>query len=242
MTRIGIIRDGGTDFTILKKFVSIIFEKHKQVNFLDDNFYDFGNTLTITNALNRYMADAPEENYALYSDCAKDFRNRIENILERAIDKFNIDNPNLTFTNQDILVLNGDAEKILGRKETYFVDWAYTIYSVLWLAIEEFYNKMANQGYVYSNLPLILPIILFPSSEILLASCMYDFNKENFRSFKAKPNLKMKVYETDDTSALTYERLQEILDTYMVSDSLESMYHDLPEARKFIQILAFAPH
>lgn len=238
---IAIIRDGKSDFLVIQKFVSAIFTQHHFIELKEDNFFEFENPLNITNCLSTYLAKSHHDKHSLFGNAAKELRREISGILWIAVDNFakNNDRP---FCNKDVLVLNGDAEKILGQKQAYFADWAYSIYSVLWLAIEEFYDKMAENGYQHENLPLILPLILFPSSEILVAACMHDFQKENFRSFEAKPTLKQKVYETEHIpKALESGKLQEILDCFVVPESLSEIYKDIPETRKFMQILAFSP-
>ncbi len=236
--QVAIIRDGYSDFLVLKKFIASVFQHHHFVELEDDNFFQFEN-LNITNSLSEYISKSHLEKYSLFGDFALDFRRQISQILFTAIGKFAKDKET-DLTNKDILILNGDAERILGSKQKYFEQWSYSINSVIWLAIEEFYNKMVEQGYNYLQLPLILPLILYPSSEILVASCMDDFDKTNYRDFEAKPALKQKVYETDSIpQALESGYLKEVLDAFVVPDNLTKVYKDLPEIRKFMQILTF---
>lgn len=237
---IAIIRDGKSDFFVLRKFVKAIYEHHHLIELQEEDFLEF-ETLNITNALSEYMAKAELEKYALFGDFARDFRKQLSSILFTAFQKFGKEKDK-PLTNRDILILNADAERILGKNQHYFEDWAYTVNSILWLAIEEFYHKMVENSYQYENMPLILPLVLFPSSEILVAACMYDFNKEAFRKFDAKPVLKHKVYETENIHiALENGKLREVLDTFLVPESLKSIYQSLPEARKFMQIMTFSP-
>ncbi|MFN0203913.1 MAG: hypothetical protein ACKVTZ_20500 [Bacteroidia bacterium] len=236
---IAIIRDGHSDFLVLKHFVSAIFEHHHLIELTENDFLEFEH-LNITNALSKYISKAGKENYALFSAPAKELRSELNTVLFTAYKKFS-NEKGKTLCNQDVLILNADAEKVLGVKQNYFTDWAYAMNNTLWLAVEEFYHKMVENGYDYQQLPLILPLILFPSSEILVAACMHDFNKEDFRSFEAKPTLKQKVYGTDNIpNALESSILQETLALYVVPESLSSIYRELPEVRKFMQILAFA--
>ncbi len=237
--QIAIIRDGPSDFLVLKKFISCIFQHHHQIELEEDNFFELENTLNIINALSKYFDKSTSE-HALFSNIAGDVRRQIQQIILTAILKFSKEK-DLSLTNKDVLVLYGDAEKILGSKEKYFEPWAYTINSIMWLAIEEFYHKMVRQGYEYQQLPLILPIVLYPSSEILVASCMDDFDKTNYRQFNARPALKQHVYETESIPlAIHNGTLAEVLNTFVVPESLSKVYKDLPEVRKFMQILTFS--
>lgn len=224
---VAIIRDGLSDFLVLKHFVTSIFQSHQSIELGDDNFYQFED-LKISNVLSKHL-----------NGKETDFKTEIGSILFIAYNKLLAEKE--TVTNNDILILNADTEKILGSKDNYFEDWAYNVNNDIWRAIEEFYEKMSSQGYQYIHLPLILPLVLFPSSEILVASCMHDFNKENFRKLEAKPALKQKVYESDDIpTVLDSGHLQNVLDTFVVPDSLQHIYRELPEARKLLHILSFS--
>ncbi|TAE75143.1 MAG: hypothetical protein EAZ85_02925 [Bacteroidetes bacterium] len=236
--QVAIIRDGYSDFLVLKKFITSIFQHHHLIELVDDNFFEF-DSLNITNALSTYFSKSHKENHSLFGVFASEFRRQIGQVLFTAVKKF-AKEKDLDLTHKDIIILNGDAEKILGSKQKYFEDWAYSINSIIWLAIEEFYDKMVEQGYDYSQLPLILPIILYPSSEILVASCIDDFDKTNYREFNAKPALKQKVYDTDSISeAIQNGTMKEVLDIFVIPKSLSKVYKDLPEIRKFMQILTF---
>jgi hypothetical protein len=236
--QVAIIRDGYSDFLVLKKFITSVFQHHHLIELEDDNFFEF-QSLNITNSLSEYLSKSYLENHSLFGDFASEFRRQISQVLFTAVRKF-AKEKEFDLSNKDILILNGDAERILGSKQKYFEDWAYSINSIMWLAIEEFYNKMVEQGYDYLQLPLILPVILYPSSEILVASCMDDFDKTNYREFNAKPALKQKVYDTDSIPvAIENGTIKEVLDTFVIPETLSKVYKDLPEIRKFMHILTF---
>lgn len=238
---IAIIRDGYSDYLVLKKFVSSIFECHKSLRLEDDVFFDL-DSLTIHDIMTRYVDGASKNNdYTLHSSDAIQLRKDISSVLFTALKKCEKDMGSW-LSHKDIIILYTDAESVLKAKHNYFKEWAYTLNGVLWMAIEEFYNTMTEHQYDYENLPLILPLTLFPSSEILVAACMFDFDKENYRSFRAKPTLKQKVYGTDNIpKAIIDGNLTEVLATYVVPDSPKEIYREIPEIRKMIQILSFDP-
>lgn|GEM_PF-976187 len=240
---IAVIRDGHSDYCVIRQFVSAIFEHHHSVKLKYDDFFE-EDVLNISDPINRYIDKSDKKNadYTLYGKHADELKNEVFIVLHTAFNKLSKEK-GIFFSNQNVLIVNTDAEKILNKKDSYFEKWAYTLNAVLWLAIEEFYNKMTEMGYAYESLPLILPLILFPSSEILVAACMYDFakEKENFRSLKAKPDLKQKVYETDSIPrAFRTGKLLEVLSAFVVPDSLQDIYKQIPEVRKFMQILSFS--
>lgn len=232
MRHIAIIRDGYTDYRVIRQFVTAIFEKHHAVHLTDEHFFDF-EELSIHDPITSYLDICKKQkNHSLYSKHAGDLKKRIINVLYTAVCKFH--------SAGDLIILNSDAEKPLGKKDNYFQEWAYSLYGIVRTAIDEFYDKMTTQGYSYENLPLILPLILFPSSEILAAAAMYDFNKENYRNLKPNPDLKQKVYGTDSMNkAVQSGKLDEVLSAFVVPESLGDIYREIPEARSLIQILSF---
>lgn len=238
---IAIIRDGDSDYCVIKQLMTAIYKHHHFIELTNDCFFDMGQ-LDIGGIISKYVTKSNQQkDYSLYSDIAKDCKKQIIGILYTAFTKFAKEKDN-SVCNKDLLIVYSDAETVLKQKHNYFEEWAYILDSLLWLTIEEFYQKMLEQGYNYESLPLILPLILFPSSEILVASCMYDFNKDKdkFRQLKAKPDLKQKVYETDNIpQAFRNGKLEEVISTFIVPDSLTSIYQEIPEVRKIIQILSF---
>lgn len=221
--KIAIIRDGYTDYRVIRQFVSAIFEKHHAVSLTDEHFFDFED-LNIGSPIQQYIRKTKH---------ADELKKSIINVLYAAVGNFH--------SAGDLIILNSDAEKTLGQKDNYFQGWAYSLYGVVTSAIDEFYDNNIAWGHNYEKLPLILPLILFPSSEILVAATMYDFNKENFRNLKPKPDLKQKVYGTDSMNeAVKSGKLDEVLSAFVIPESLGDIYREIPEARKLIQILSFS--
>ena len=239
MTHIAVVRDGPSDYRVIRQFITAIFKQHHSIDLNDSNFIDLD--LRINDTMARYIDTADKtEDYSLFSKHAKELRNGVSTVLYTALGRVRREVGDLS--NKDVLIVYTDTEKKLQAKNRYFEQWACTLNSVLWLAIEEFYEKMVNQGYEYEHLPLALPLILFPSSEILVAACMYDFKKENFRTLEAKPALKQKVYGTDTIpSAVQSGKLEEVVSTFVVPDMLKDIYREIPEARQLMQILCFTP-
>lgn len=237
MRNIAIIREGFSDYCVIKHFISAIF-KDNSIELNEDNFLDM-EQLTIRDAVSKYFKSGG--GHDLYSKNAVELKLRIISILFTALQKFKRAKDKVS--NKDILVINSDSEKILKDKDNYFNKKFYILNAISWLAIEEFYNRMVKQGWSYEKLPLILPLIFFPSSEILAASCMYNFKKENFRELRAKPDLKIKVYETDNIpNAIKTGKMEEVLSTFITPESIKKVYKEIPEARKFIHILSCADH
>lgn len=242
-TIIAVIRDGHSDYCVIKHLIISIFKCHCSVELQEDNFFEF-ESLNISQSLQKYLNKASKENdYSRYSDHAEELKDRIFQVLHTALGKI-LKETEIPLSNQDILILSADTELILDphnrRKDDIIKATISNLDGVIWSAIEDFYDKMLTYGHSYTDLPLILPLILFPSSEILVASCMYDFRQQNFRALKPKPDLKQKVYETDSIpEAFENGKLEEVLSMYVVPETLNDIYREIPEARKLIQILSY---
>jgi len=222
---IAVVRDGHSDSLVLKQFMKTLLSQHK-VELGDDNFYEFKD-LKLVDIIDKYKLNYGE----------KGFIDDIASILFVSFEKLLKEKE--TITNNDIIILNSDSEKVLGERKKYFEDWAYNVNHNLWKAADVFYEKMVSAGYNYKNLPLVIPLVLFPCSEILVASCMYDFQRENCRKMKPKPELKYKVYESDNIpEVLNNGYLKDVLDTYIIPEHIESIYREIPEARRLIHILS----
>lgn len=233
---IAIIRDGYSDFLVLRKFIQVIFNREIDDNLTDKNFYEF-DSLKIFDPLSKYLEKVSKtEDYSFNSDAAKEFIDTLIPIYYASISKLQRELD--TITNQEIIIINADSERLLLNKKNYFKDWAYSIKSIIQYSIELFYEKLIEQGYTYNNIPYFLPLILFPSSEILVASCIYDFKKENVRELKPTPALKQKVYGSSSIpEALNNGNLTKILNTHITAETINNIYRELPEIRQLIHSL-----
>ena len=240
---IAVIREGHSDYCVIKHLIVSIFKCHCSVELQEDNFFEF-ESLNISQSLQKYLATARRENdYSRYSDHAEELKDRIFQVLHTALGKISKETE-IPLSNQDVLILSADTELVLdpnNRKRDDIIKATISkLESVIWLAVEDFYDRMVTYCYSYTDLPLVLPLVLFPSSEILVASCMYDFRQQNFRALRPKPDLKQKVYETDNIpEAFESGKLEEVLSMYVVPEKLDRVYRAIPEARKLIQILSY---
>lgn len=237
MRNVAILRDGYSDFLVLRKFISCVWENYKGESLGYDNFIDL-EKLNITNSLQEYLHKTRREgNYSYYTAEATTLVSSLISIyfgcfkrIEREID---------VVTSQVLVVVSADSEQLLKERNNYFHDWAYNIRGLLLFSIEQFYEHMSVQGYTIEYLPLIVPVILFPSSEILVASCMYDMTREQCRSLHPNPALKEKVYGTSSIpDAIETGVLEETLETYLTSEGLKGIYNEIPEVRMLMHTLA----
>lgn len=235
---IQIIGDGSSDLDVLKQFVKSIFEKHHEIEFPNDNF--ILSDIKPRDEVDRYFAESKKESkWGLYSDSAIKFKDKIKSLLFTAYNSLEKEKDSVN--NHDLIVFSTDSEVCLGNKnKAYFEEWNYTINAVICLAIEEFYDDMSQRGYVYENLPMILPIIIFPSIEILVAAAMENYDINIDRTYKANPELKQRVWGTDSIpKAYDEGYIPLAIKEYITPENLHKIYKNVPEVRKFMQILAF---
>lgn len=237
MKKIAIIKDGHSDFMVLKSFISSIFTIEQNIELEEKNFVDLRG-LNIGGAIGKYLDKANKvSETSANGKYAIELKNSIINVLFAA-------SKNKTFSNKDIIVLNGDAEHKLITNEKFFDNWVRRLYSIIYLSIDEFYEKMSYQGYTYQNLPIITPLILFPSIEILVAACyLSDKDKKAIRKLRANPDLKKKVWETDNIPvAIETGKVEQILELCFNSGNssfLQEIYKEVPEVRTFVHTLTY---
>jgi len=226
-----ITRDGGSDFLVLKSFVSYIFLNERNIQLSDDNFVDSG--MNIGGSIGKFL-DAKNQSDDIKRQRIKELEKRIIQILVIIASK--------GVTNKDIVILNADTENKLEYKEKYYEEsWISQFCLTVDFAIDKFYERMIEQGYAFENLPLIIPLVLFPSIEILVAACyLSNSDKVKMRTLKANPDLKNKIWEeTNMKSAIESGKVNQILELCFTgrNDSLKEIYKHIPEARNLIHIL-----
>ncbi|MFK5969789.1 MAG: hypothetical protein QM487_06675 [Candidatus Marithrix sp.] len=229
--KIAIIRDGYSDFMVLKSFLSSVILNEQNIKLSDKNFLD--SELNIDDAINKYLDSNKENKEARI----KNLKNKILGALYAASTKESL-------TNKDIIILNSDAEQRLMQLKNFYKDGNRELYSVIHLAIDEFYEQMVNQGYGFKDLPIIIPLILFPSIEILVAACyLSGVDREKMRTLRAKPDLKIKVWGIENIPvAIETGKIDEVLEFCFDKDntsSLNEIYKYIPEARNLIHILSY---
>lgn len=237
-----IIGDGYSDYVVLKQFVLAIFDSMPaneiHLNFFESNVLE---SLNIGDFVNQFIDKADKTSaYDLFGEPATHFKKKVVETLTNTL--ATLQKKNLPLFHQDLLIISSDSEKPLGSQHNYFQEWAYSLEAILWLAIDDFYHQMVKQDYDYQYLPNVLPLVFFPSIEILVAACteeVHDFDRQ-CRCLKAKPDLKQKVWGTDSIDeALKSGMLHGVLEAYMIPEALDKVYKNVPEVRRFIQLLGF---
>lgn len=236
MRNIAILRDGYSDYLVIKKFISTLLNKHRN-EIIDDSVMLDLETLNITTPLVKYLDKvSTSNNHSFFSKEAQTLIDELIGVFYGCYSK--VAREFSEVSNKSIIVINSDAERLLMQRQNYFNEWAYNLKGILYYSIERFYEGMVSQGYNYENLPYYIPLIPFPSSEIIVASCMYNVTNENLRSYRPNPSLKIKVYQTDSIpSAIESGNLMSTLEKYIIGENINEIYREIPEARMLIHSL-----
>lgn len=193
---IGIIADGGTDREILKTLVKCALliddeiEKNTKIVLLKRQI--------IRDHIEEFLFIASRDNnYTLSSSNSQRLIDRIVATLYGAFNELATfsDRP---LNNKDLIILNSDAERTLRSADSYFDDWASILTKLLIFGIEKYYHNKVKQGFDLENLPLIIPLILFPSTDILVLAAK-SVSSHRFNGFNQEASiLKGILYGTDD--------------------------------------------
>ncbi|MEM9542072.1 MAG: hypothetical protein AAGA60_21570 [Cyanobacteria bacterium P01_E01_bin.42] len=87
----------------------------------------------------------------------------------------------------------------------------------------------------FEYLPLILPFVVFPSTEILIASARSLLSKCRG---KKPTELKQLPYQTNNIHTMDSDALENKALQYLDEQEMQRIYKDIPEARILIQTLS----
>jgi len=139
------------------------------------------------------------------------------------------------------LILHTDAEQILAESEDYY-RWlaeatnkkcAVILPKIFDLAIEEYYRIQIKQGYNLQDIPLIMPLVPFPSTEILVMAT------------KIKPSDSFSPYRSQSATELKrklYPQYPPSVQVTLKAITLETcgyIYQGVPEFRFFFETLFY---
>ncbi len=231
---LGIIADGPTDREILAKLVCCTIDSTSE----SDDPNPFTNIVllhqTIRHHVDKFWNEASKsDDYRIASGHARTFIGNVMAVLDGSIDEFKRE-VGRDIEERDILIINTDSERVLRDKHVYFEeDWPANLSKTLELAVEKYYHVKARDGYLLPHLPLILPLAVFPSTEMIVAAAETN-PYETFTYHGQRPHeLKALLYGQD------FGFGQLALGT-ITPESVERIYAHIPEARLFLRLLSWS--
>ena len=223
---IGIIGDGSTDRIIFGKIAESILTEDTSKEFIDCNIIELPSQ-NIHDAVEKYLKLKDKKTW-------QNSQNLVKEVATILYDGF------LDFigeiggiSNCDILILTTDSEKVLARPEDYF-NYGIDVFNTLSAATSMFYEAVLKQGYPQDNIPLVLPIATFPSTEILIAAAKGLKTGDCYG--KNPDDLKRKIY--NKTTTLTPSELEEKALKFITVKGIDNILKNIPESRHFIKTLS----
>ena len=223
---IGIIADGSTDLEVISRFSECILESSIKCESIQMKF-------SFRDSIDKYKQEASSnDHFGLFDQPALDLRRSIITILHSSIKEFQNLIPRPLKSN-DLLVLNSDSESVIRDQDAYFEQWALVLTKIFYTAIEEFYH-ISRYNFTFAYVPLILPLVLFPSTDILIAALKY--NGGNFTYHDKKPReLKRILYGVENLRQLSEDEFKRKALDFIDLGTLDNVYTNVPESRLFLK-------
>ncbi|VXD25656.1 conserved hypothetical protein [Planktothrix serta PCC 8927] len=225
---IGIIGDGPTDRIIFTKIVEcILTEEDPSKEFIDCNIIELQRQ-TIFDLIQKYI-NAEKKNLS------PNPQHLVKSVTGVLISGFKELLDQVDICNCDIIILTTDSEQVLNMPDDYF-NYGIKFFHILSEAAINFYGAVLAQGYPQNNIPLVLTIITFPSTEILIAAArglkIADY-------YNTRPlELKQMIYNVPDARTLSEEDLKSKALDHITLKGIENIFKNIPESRHFIQTLS----
>jgi hypothetical protein len=228
---VGVIADGVTDRQILLKMVECVIPCFNCFELRRQSFRD---------SVDKYWSDVGDtDNYwfsqgnSLQQNAALKLKGRILTILCETFYEFK-SLMTEEITDHDIIIINTDAERHLVDPSAYFNNcWAFGLKKIFMLGIEDFCHQMIHQGYKKKNLPLVIPIVPFPSTDILIAAAR---EIPNYYGKRAR-ELKEMIYDTHNLRDIQDDDLENLALSYITPEGINLIFERIPESRFFINFL-----
>ena len=236
---IGIMGDGSTDREIIAYLVEVILKGtgnsdnrvtpillHRQ-NIRDD----------IDKFWREYQVEEKaDKNTSILNSSFKNLESAVANVLFGATADFegHIGRP---LTKREMIILCSDSEKVLRNKDAYFEEWAWMMEKIIQRGIEKYYHTLSGRGHSVENLPLTVPVIPFPSTDVLIASAKSASEQSVAVRGRKANELKTSLYGTDNLSSLKPDGLEQHAFIYLTNDNVQTIYRDIPEVRTLFQTL-----
>jgi hypothetical protein len=235
------VGDGATDRAIFRNISECILSDWDQ-NPVTLNYIELSRQ-NIHDAVERYCKEVNKINSGCYltGEQASQFKKSVTNTLYTAFTEFEKEVGPIC--NRDILLLTADTEQTLSAPDDYFKDWRFSISKILVGSIEEFYRAKAREGYTHEHLPVVVPVVTFPSTEIFIAAAKIDPKKLIKDAYGKKPGeLKTLLYGTKELKTLSDEDFNKKALDFINTESIGRIFQNVPESRTFIQTLSLGKY
>jgi hypothetical protein len=166
--------------------------------------------------------------------------NEILNVLLSAYSELS-HNASRPIKSYDIILINTDAERHFVHEDRYFEPWAQTLVRAILTGVDRFYHVKIQHGFTYDDIPLVLPLILFPSTDVIIAAArsVGSAGEGPCHGHSAR-DLKQRLYDTDELSRLSTEDFTNKALKFLTPVGCARIYSLVPETRLFFRHLVGA--
>ncbi|MBN1594034.1 MAG: hypothetical protein JW941_12395 [Candidatus Coatesbacteria bacterium] len=229
---IGIVADGSTDLVIMARFLMAVLEPANPCKEVS-----LGQRLSVCMDPFRQKS-SKTAGYGLFEKPSKELKNGIVRVIHSAVGELRDQIPR-DLSHQDVILLTTDAEWTIGDQDEWHKEpRALIINRVFDWAITAFYNTIGNRD-SWEYLPLIIPLVLFPSTDILVAAARSNHDVSfDIRGKKAR-ELKQKLYGCTDLNQLRTDDLEKKALQYLTFEGCKRIYSLLPESRVLLRTLTW---
>jgi hypothetical protein len=232
---LGIIADGTTDQEILSTLIrcQLFNAQHPEIIFQEIMLRQ-----KITDVMGKYRNRLSKtSDYSISSDAAIEFRNGIILAISAGLYEFQQEVTTRELTGHDLLILNTDSEIFYRSPSDYFLDWVFVYQKNLFLAIEEYYDRIEiRHKRPMEKIPIIIPIVLFPSTDILIGAIKSSTDVFQYINMPAR-DIKKNIYGTDNLYTLKDDELKTLVLDIINPESCMKIYHYIPEIRYLFKTL-----
>jgi hypothetical protein len=233
---VGVIADGPTDKVILAELVKQLLSSNSHS---EDEIESVRLQQEAVPFMDRFRADyfGTKGSRSLCSPHARELRCGLVGLLFKVVQELenHIARP---VCEKDIIVLNTDAERYLRDGDAYLADeWALALSHIFWAATEDFYHKTEQRYLAAEHIPTVVPLVLFPSTDIVVAAAR-AWNQQAFTSRDKKaPDLKKELYGVTDLRYLDEDGLKSKALDHLNADGCAGIMRHVPEARLSVKHL-----
>jgi hypothetical protein len=220
---IGIIGDGPTDRKIFGAMVKSILTE--DTDLIDCNIVELQRH-TIHDFVEKYIKKLSMTRKDLVIKIGRAILAGFEELLNEVTNNISA---------SDLIIVTTDSEIVFSQPENYWERGA-NLFHILIDAVNWFYEMASNLGYAKDNIPLVLPLITFPSTEIIIAAAR-GFNAVDF--YGKKPiELKNLLYNLSKDGRVNDQDLEKQALKFLNVGGIEKIFLHIPECRYLIKCLS----
>ena len=231
--KIGIIGDGPTDLRVIGRLAECVVthgpglpEQPQIIELRRHNIRD---------AVDKYWQEASKSiDYSISGQAGRRLQGTVFAMLRDAIAEFEsqVRGENLSW--RDVIVLSTDAERHFSSAENYFDAWAFQLPKILMAATEKIYHELVGWSHQPTSIPTIVPLPLYPSSEVIIAAARNGGLAFHNRSAR---ELKQLLYRVPRMNQLSDDEFNRLALDHITTEALETIFQQIPEVRPFIHVL-----